>query len=63
MIVAVKRIGFWWKLSVGLFFIVAAVDRAIYGGRIPSLFPTFGYALFGIRMLAGALRTARNASH
>ena len=61
VMLAFKSIWVWLKLLAGLFFLSAAVDRAIHGGILPGPWPTVFYALFGSRLIFDGLRSGRKS--
>lgn|SRR5215469_8880330 len=61
VISAFKSLRVWWKLFAGLFFVCAAVDRAINGGSTPGTWPTVLYALTGSRFIFDGFRCSRKS--
>jgi len=54
---ALKSPNRWWKLAIGIFFLAAAVDRAINGGVLPGFGPTLLYTICGVALVGtGVLR-------
>jgi hypothetical protein len=61
VISAFKSFRVWWKLFAGLFFVCAAVERAVDGGGTPGPCPTVQYALGGSGLIFDGFRSRRKA--
>jgi hypothetical protein len=60
-----KSVRVWWKvfakMFAGLFFVCAAVERAINGGVTPGPWPTVLYALCGSGLIFDGFRSSRKS--